>query len=99
MEQMSLSDWNKVIETNLTEMFLCSQAAGKATTRQGSGKIINVASVAGLRGSPPEATIGYHASKGGVIAFTKDLAWELARHNIQVTGLRRDGSPPTCQTG
>ncbi|MGH9569847.1 MAG: SDR family oxidoreductase, partial [Candidatus Angelobacter sp.] len=89
VEQMSLSDWNKVIETNLTGTFLCSQAAGKVMMRQGRGKIINVASVAGLRGSPPEMlqAIGYHASKGGVIAFTKDLAWELARHNIQVNAL------------
>jgi len=89
VEQMTLADWNKVIETNLTGTFLCSQAAGKVMIKQGVGKIINVASVAGLRGAPPETVqaIGYHASKGGVIAFTKDLAWKWARHNIQVNAL------------
>jgi gluconate 5-dehydrogenase len=89
VEQMSLADWNKVLETNLTGTFLCSQAAGKVMIKQGGGKIINVASVAGLRGAPPETVqaIGYHASKGGVIAFTKDLAWKWARHNIQVNAL------------
>ncbi|HEX7285247.1 MAG TPA: SDR family oxidoreductase [Candidatus Angelobacter sp.] len=89
VEQMSLADWNKVLETNLTGTFLCSQAAGKVMIKQGGGKIINVASVAGLRGAPPETVqaIGYHASKGGVISFTKDLAWKWARHNIQVNAL------------
>jgi gluconate 5-dehydrogenase len=89
IEDMKLADWNKVLETNLTGTFLCSQAAGKIMIRQKSGKIINVASVAGLRGAPPEHVMatGYHASKGGVIAFTKDLAWKWAQHNIQVNAL------------
>ncbi|HKF20520.1 MAG TPA: SDR family oxidoreductase [Candidatus Angelobacter sp.] len=90
VEQMTLADWNKVMETNLTGTFLCSQAAGKVMIEQKSGgKIINVASVAGLSGAPPEAVqaIGYHASKGGVISFTKDLACKWARHNIQVNAL------------
>jgi len=89
MEQMTLADWNKVLETNLTGTFLCSQAAGKVMISQGRGKIINIASVAGLGGSPPEAVqaSGYHASKGGVISFTKDLACEWARYNIQVNAI------------
>src|SRR5579864_1340387 len=53
-EEMSLEDWNKVIETNLTGTFLCAQAVGKIMIRQGRGKIINIASVAGLGGAPPE---------------------------------------------
>jgi NAD(P)-dependent dehydrogenase (short-subunit alcohol dehydrogenase family) len=89
VEQMSLADWNKVIETNLTGTFLCAQAVGKVMLGQGSGKIINMASVAGLKGVPPEMVeaIGYHASKGGVISFTKDLACKWARHNIQVNAI------------
>src|SRR5205807_3657763 len=86
-EQMSLADWNKVIETNLTGSFLCAQAVGKVMISQGrGGKIINIASVAGLGGSSPDTvqTIAYHASKGGVITFTKDLACQWAVHNIQV---------------
>jgi NAD(P)-dependent dehydrogenase (short-subunit alcohol dehydrogenase family) len=88
VEEMQLEDWNKVIETNLTGSFLCAQAVGKIMIRQGHGKIINIASVAGLGGAPPELpAIGYHASKGGVIAFTKDLACKWAAHNIQVNAI------------
>jgi NAD(P)-dependent dehydrogenase (short-subunit alcohol dehydrogenase family) len=98
VEEMRLEDWNKVIETNLTGTFLCAQAVGKVMIRQGrgensasnnsTGKIINIASVAGLGGAPPELpAIGYHASKGGVISFTKDLACKWASHNIQVNAI------------
>jgi len=88
VEEMRLEDWNKVIETNLTGTFLCSQAVRKAMIAQGRGKIINIASVAGLGGAPPELpAIGYHASKGGVISFTKDLACKWAPHNIQVNAI------------
>ena len=88
VEEMRLEHWNKVIETNLTGTFLFSQAAGKFMVPQGHGKIINIASVAGIRGAPPEfQAIGYHASKGGVIAFTKDLACKWGVHNIQVNSI------------
>ena len=88
VEEMKLEQWNKVIETNLTGTFLFSQAAGKVMVPQRHGKIINIASVAGLRGAPPEfQAIGYHASKGGVIAFTKDLACKWGIHNIQVNAI------------
>jgi gluconate 5-dehydrogenase len=77
-----------VIETNLTGTFLFSQAAGKAMVAQRKGKIINIASVAGIHGAPPQfQAIGYHASKGGVIAFTKDLACKWGVHNIQVNAI------------
>ncbi len=88
VEEMRLEHWNKVIETNLTGTFLFSQAAGKYLVAQRRGKIINIASVAGLQGAPPEfQAIGYHASKGGVIAFTKDLACKWGVHNIQVNAI------------
>src|SRR5580704_14007689 len=88
VEEMRLEHWNKVLETNLTGTFLFSQAAGKVMIGQRKGKIINIASVAGLRGAPPELqAIGYHASKGGVIAFTKDLACKWGIHNIQVNAI------------
>jgi NAD(P)-dependent dehydrogenase (short-subunit alcohol dehydrogenase family) len=87
-EQMRLEDWNKVIETNLTGSFLCAQTVGKIMIGQGRGKIVNIASVAGLGGAPPELpAIGYHASKGGVISLTKDLACKWAMHNIQVNAI------------
>jgi gluconate 5-dehydrogenase len=88
VEEMRLEHWNKVIETNLTGTFLFSQAAGKVMIGLGKGKIINIASVAGIHGAPPEfQAIGYHASKGGVIAFTKDLACKWGVHNIQVNAI------------
>jgi NAD(P)-dependent dehydrogenase (short-subunit alcohol dehydrogenase family) len=88
VEEMRLEHWNKVIETNLTGTFLFAQAAGKFMIKQRRGKIINIASVAGIRGAPPEfQAIGYHASKGGVIAFTKDLACKWGIHNIQVNAI------------
>jgi NAD(P)-dependent dehydrogenase (short-subunit alcohol dehydrogenase family) len=88
VEEMRLEQWNKVIETNLTGTFLFSQAVGKIMIGQRRGKIINIASVAGLRGASPEfQAIGYHASKGGVIIFTKDLACKWGIHNIQVNSI------------
>jgi NAD(P)-dependent dehydrogenase (short-subunit alcohol dehydrogenase family) len=88
VEEMTMDQWNKVIETNLTGTFLFSQAAGKVMTPQKRGKIINITSVAGIHGAPPSfQAIGYHASKGGVIAFTKDLACKWGQHNIQVNAI------------
>jgi len=88
VEEMRLEHWNKVVETNLTGTFLFSQAVGKFMVPKRRGKIINIASVAGMRGAPPDfQAIGYHASKGGVIAFTKDLACKWGIHNIQVNAI------------
>jgi gluconate 5-dehydrogenase len=87
-EEMRLEDWNRVIETNLTGTFLCSQAIGKVMIGQRRGKIINVASIAGLAGSSPELdAIAYSASKGGVITFTRDLARKWAAHGIHVNAI------------
>jgi NAD(P)-dependent dehydrogenase (short-subunit alcohol dehydrogenase family) len=99
VEDMTLEQWDKVLSTNLTGTFLFCQAAGKAMVSQGSGKIINIASVAGLGGASSELqAIGYHASKGGVIAFTKDLACKWAPHNIQVNAIA-PGWFPTHMSG
>ena len=88
VETMTLEHWNKVIETNLTGTFLFSQIVGKVMICQRSGKIINIASVAGLRGSSLKfSAIGYSASKGGVIIFTRDLARKWGMHNIQVNAI------------
>ena len=99
VEDMTLEQWNKVLSTNLTGTFLFCQAVGKVMVAQGSGKIINIASVAGLGGASAELqAIGYHASKGGVIAFTKDLACKWAPHNIQVNAIA-PGWFPTHMSG
>jgi gluconate 5-dehydrogenase len=99
VEEMRLEDWNKVMETNLTGTFLCSQAVGKVMIGQRRGKIINIASIAGMAGSPPELeAIGYSASKGGVITFTKDLARKWAKHGIRVNAIA-PGWFPTHMSG
>jgi NAD(P)-dependent dehydrogenase (short-subunit alcohol dehydrogenase family) len=88
-EDMPLEGWQKVVDVNLTGVFLFSQAAGRAMIDRGTGSIVNIASVAGLRGAPAEVanTVVYHATKGGVIAFTRDLAWKWAAHGIRVNAI------------
>jgi gluconate 5-dehydrogenase len=99
IEQMKLEQWNKVMDTNMTGAFLFCQAVGKVMVAQKRGKIINIASVAGLRGSPPDfQAIGYQASKGALITFTKDLACKWAMHNIHVNAIA-PGWFPTNMSG
>jgi gluconate 5-dehydrogenase len=86
---MPLEAWQKVMDVNVTGTFLMSREVGKTMIKQGSGKIINVASAAGLGGIDPKLmdTIGYNTSKGAVITFTKDLAVKWAQFNIYVNAL------------
>jgi NAD(P)-dependent dehydrogenase (short-subunit alcohol dehydrogenase family) len=88
-EDMPLEGWQKVVDVNLTGVFLFSQAAGRAMIGSGGGSIVNIASVAGLQGAPSEITnsVVYHATKGGVIAFTRDLACKWAQHAIRVNAI------------
>jgi NAD(P)-dependent dehydrogenase (short-subunit alcohol dehydrogenase family) len=88
-EDMPLEGWQKVVDVNLTGVFLFAQAAGRVMIERGGGAIVNIASVAGMHGAPPEFvnTVVYHASKGGVIAFTRDLAWKWAPHGIRVNAI------------
>jgi NAD(P)-dependent dehydrogenase (short-subunit alcohol dehydrogenase family) len=86
---MPLEAWEKVLKVNITGTFLMSQAVGKTMIEQKSGKIINIASVAGLGGTNPRYmdTIGYNTSKGAVITFTKDLAVKWGQFNINVNAI------------
>ena len=84
-EEMKQEDWDKVIQINLTGQFLCAQTVGKQMIKQKSGKIINIASIAGL-GAYAQA-IPYSASKAGIILMTKSLAVEWGKHNIQVNAI------------
>lgn len=81
--------WDYVMDVNTKGTFLFSQAVAKVMVRQGSGKIVNIASILGLGGVNPEVmdTIAYNTSKGALITFTKDLAVKLAKHNIQVNAI------------
>lgn len=86
---MPLEAWQKVLNTNVTGTFLMSQAAGRVMIEQGRGKIINIASTAGLGGSHPDIldAIGYNTSKGAIITFTKDLAVKWGQYNINVNAI------------
>ncbi len=85
LPDMSLTDWNTVITTNLTSAFLCSKYAIPLMLKRKSGKIINISSVWGNVGASAE--VAYSASKGGLNAFTRALAKELAPSGIQVNAL------------
>jgi NAD(P)-dependent dehydrogenase (short-subunit alcohol dehydrogenase family) len=89
VEEMPLEAFQKVLNVNLVGTFLMSQTVGKIMIEQKAGKIINIASVAGLRGSNPDVmnTIGYNTSKAGVINFTRDLAAKWGQHNIHVNAI------------
>ncbi|MDX1378732.1 MAG: 3-oxoacyl-ACP reductase family protein, partial [Anaerolineales bacterium] len=82
---MSETDWDAVIATNLKSTFNCSKAAVKPMMRKRTGRIINMASVAGQMGNAGQ--VNYSASKGGQIAFTKSLAREVAARNITVNAI------------
>jgi 2-hydroxycyclohexanecarboxyl-CoA dehydrogenase len=75
-------EWDRVISVNLKGTIICCRAVLDSMIERQSGKIVNIGSDAGRVGSSTEAV--YSATKGGVIAFTKTLARELARHNINV---------------
>ena len=80
--KISLKEWNHVLTLNLTGVFLGCIAAGKVMIEQKQGKIINIASTAGVVGSP--GMMHYSVAKAGVIMLTKNLATSWAEHNINV---------------
>jgi 3-oxoacyl-[acyl-carrier protein] reductase len=79
--RMSEDDWDAVLNVNLKGVFLCTKAAMRGMMKQRSGTIVNIASVIGLMGNAGQAN--YAASKGGVIAFSKTVAKELASRNVR----------------
>jgi NAD(P)-dependent dehydrogenase (short-subunit alcohol dehydrogenase family) len=92
--QLPFAEWQRVIATNLTGTFLCSQAAAQHMVEQGrGGKIVNLASVAGLMAVPNRAA--YVSSKHAVVGLTKEMAMELGDKNIQVNAI----APGVVETG
>ncbi|KAA8540710.1 hypothetical protein F0562_024371 [Nyssa sinensis] len=83
--RMKKSQWQDVIDLNLTGVFLCTQAAAKIMMKKRKGRIINIASVVGLVGNVGQAN--YSAAKAGVIGFTKSVAKEYSSRNINVNAV------------
>lgn len=87
-EALSLASWKKVVDVNLTGVFLCAREVAKSMIAAGrSGSIINIASVLGMVASQPVATAAYSASKGGVVNMTRDLAVHWATRSIRVNAI------------
>jgi len=88
-EDHPLDAWDKVMNLNVRGYFVLSQAVAKnSMIPRGRGRIINVASIAGLAGNPPEMrTIAYNTSKGAVVNFTRALAGEWGQHGITVNAI------------
>lgn len=85
LEDFEVSEWERVINTNLTGVFLVTQSVIKDMIRRKSGKIINVCSLQSELGRPTIAP--YTAAKGGVKMLTKAMTAEWAKHNIQINGI------------
>jgi NAD(P)-dependent dehydrogenase (short-subunit alcohol dehydrogenase family) len=83
--ELSDEDWQRVIDVDLTSVFLCCRAAIRLMLRQGGGRIVNIASIAGKEGNP--TLVPYSSAKAGVIGLTKALAKEVATRGILVNAV------------
>ncbi|HPU44131.1 MAG TPA: 3-oxoacyl-[acyl-carrier-protein] reductase [Dictyoglomaceae bacterium] len=83
--RMKVEDWDRVINTNLKGVFLCTKSAVKIMLKQKSGRIINISSIVGLKGNIGQAN--YASAKAGIIGFTKSVAREVASRGITVNAI------------
>ncbi len=84
-EHMNMNDWDTVLAINLTSLFFLSQQVGKEMIQQGNGKIINIASQAGVVAIPNH--VAYSVSKAGVLAITRGLALDWGKYGITVNAI------------
>lgn len=85
--ELALADWNRVLEVNLTGVFLCARSAARFMIAQGSGAIVNTASIMGLSGGGLYPNISYQSTKGAIVNLTRALAVEWASHQIRVNAV------------
>jgi NAD(P)-dependent dehydrogenase (short-subunit alcohol dehydrogenase family) len=86
--ELTLENWNKVVEVNMTGVFLCAREAARHMLAAGrGGRIVNTASIMGLSGGGLYPNISYQATKGAVVNMTRALAVEWARHGIRVNAI------------
>ena len=100
--EMPLEKFDQVMWVNVRGTFLMSQAVGRRMIERGEGgKIVNIASIAGLVGGRPDymQTIGYNSSKGAVISMTRDLATSWAQHGINVNAIAPGWFPTKMSSG
>ena len=86
-EEMPLEDWQKVVDVNLTGVFLVAKHAGALMKEKQFGRVINIASMYGLVANSAFNVANYHASKGAVVNLTRALAAEWAKYNITVNAI------------
>jgi NAD(P)-dependent dehydrogenase (short-subunit alcohol dehydrogenase family) len=87
-EDLTLADWQRVVDVNLTGVFICAREAAKAMIAAGrGGRIINIASILGAVASEPVPAAAYAATKGAVVNLTRDLAVHWASHGILVNAI------------
>lgn len=97
-EDEPMDHWRRVVEVNLNGLFLLSQLAGRRMLAQGSGSIVNIASVLGLVASAPIKQASYVATKGAVVNLTRELACQWARKGVRVNAIA-PGWFPSEMTG
>ncbi len=85
--ELSVEDWQKVLDVNLTGVFLCARLAARHMVKRQSGCIINTASIMGLSGGGLYPNISYQSTKGAVVNLTRSLAVEWAREGIRVNAI------------
>jgi hypothetical protein len=86
-EDEPLEQWRQVVEVNLTGLFVLSQLVGRQMLAQGSGSIVNIASILGLVASAPIKQASYTATKGAVISLTRELACQWGRKGVRVNAI------------
>jgi hypothetical protein len=86
-EDEPLDEWRRVVDVNLTGLFVLSQLAGRRMLAAGGGSIVNIASILGLVGSAPINQASYCATKGAVVNLTRELACQWARKGVRVNAI------------